>query len=85
MKHLIFLKKRNFKGEKFDLTKFVDYQTGFITEKTQQSQSLKVQELPGLWNGSMANWISVFVEIPLDTFTPVKVLNNLLDKGHNPN
>ncbi len=74
---------RNFKGEKFDLTKFVDYQTGFITEKTQQSQSLKVQELPGLWNGSMANWISVFVEIPLDTFTPVKVLNNLLDKGHN--
>jgi hypothetical protein len=75
---------KNFRGEKFDLTKFVDYQTGFITEKTQQSQSLKVQELPGLWNGSMANWISVFVEIPLDTFTPVKVLNNLLDKGHNP-
>lgn len=75
---------KRFNGEKFDLTKFIDYNTGFITEKTQQSQRLKVQELPGLWNGSMAKWITIFIETPLLTFTPVKVLNDLLDKGHNP-
>lgn len=74
---------KRFNGEKFNLTDFVDYQTGFITEKTQKSQILKAQELPGLWNGSMAKWISIFVETPLETFTPVKIVNNLLDKGHN--
>lgn len=75
---------KNFKGEKFELTDFVDYNTGFITEKSQQAHKIKVQELPGLWNGSMANWISIFVQVPLETFTPVKTINNLLDKGHNP-
>lgn len=75
---------RNFKGEKFELTDFVDYNTGFITEKSQQANKIKVQELPGLWNGSMANWITIFVQVPLETFTPVKTINNLLDKGHNP-
>ncbi len=75
---------KRFNGEKFDLTNFVDYETGFITEKTQKAQILKVQELPGLWNGSMAKWISIFVETPLETFTPVKIVNNLLDSGHCP-
>ena len=75
---------KNFKGEKFELTDFVDYNTGFITEKSQQAHKIKVQELPGLWNGSMANWITIFVQVPLETFTPVKTINNLLDKGHNP-
>lgn len=74
---------KRFNGKKINLTDFVDYQTGFITEKTQKSQILKAQELPGLWNGSMAKWISIFVETPLETFTPVKIVNNLLDKGHN--
>lgn len=75
---------KRFNGDKFDLTNFVDYETGFITEKTQKSQILKVQELPGLWNGSMSKWISIFVETPLETFTPVKIVNNLLDSGHCP-
>jgi hypothetical protein len=75
---------KRFNGDKFDLTNFVDYETGFITEKTQKSQILKVQELPGLWNGSMSKWISIFVETPLETFMPVKIVNNLLDSGHCP-
>ena len=75
---------KSFEGKKFELRNFVDYNMGFITEKSQQSQIIKAQELPGLWNGSMANWISVFVEVPLETFTPVKTVNNLLDKGHCP-
>lgn len=75
---------KGFNGEKFELTDFVDYNTGFITEKSQQSKKIKVQELPGLWNGSMANWITIFVQVPLETFTPVKTINNLLDSGHNP-
>lgn len=75
---------KRFNGDKFDLTNFVDYETGFITEKTQKAQILKVQELPGLWNGSMSKWISIFVETPLETFTPVKIVNNLLDSGHCP-
>ncbi len=76
---------RGFDGKKFDLIDFVDYNTGFITEKSQQAKKIKVQELPGLWNGSMANWITIFVQVPLETFTPVKIVNNLLDNGHNPN
>jgi hypothetical protein len=74
---------KSFDGKKFELKDFVDYNMGFITEKSQQAQKIKAQELPGLWNGSMANWISIFVEVPLETFTPVKTINNLLDKGHN--
>ena len=53
-------------------------------KKSQKSKKIKVQELPGLWNGSMANWITIFVQVPLETFTPVKTINNLLDSGHNP-
>ncbi len=75
---------KNYKGEKFDLLKFRDAETGFITEKSQSGKSLKAQELPGLWNGSMSDWNTLFVEVPLITFNPVKTVNDLLRKEHQP-
>ncbi|NDP27437.1 MAG: DUF4301 family protein [Flavobacterium sp.] len=75
---------RNYKNEKFDLTQFVDHNSGFIVEKTQNGKPLKSYELPGLWNGAMANWITVFVEVPLSTFNPVKTVNDLLKTAHQP-
>ncbi|WP_062056853.1 DUF4301 family protein [Aquimarina longa] len=73
---------RDYKGEKFNLLEFVDPETGFITKKTMNGKVLKALELPGLWNGAMANWISVFVEVPLTTFNPVKTVNDLLKSAH---
>ena len=73
---------KNYKGEKFDLTKFVDPQTGFISQKSQGGRDLKALELPGLWNGSMSDWITIFVEVPIETFNPVKVVNDLLRPQH---
>lgn len=73
---------RNYKGQPFDLLKYRDPQTGFITNKSQGARTLKSQELPGLWNGSMAHWTTVFVEVPLCTFNPVKTVNDLLRKEH---
>lgn len=73
---------RNYKGENFDLTKFVDKTTGFISSKSKDGIIIRAQELPGLWNGAMADWITIFVEVPLETFTPVKVLNDLLREEH---
>ncbi len=73
---------KNYKGEKFDLKKFVDPKTAFITMKTKTGKDLKALELPGLWNGSMANWNTVFVEVPLITFNPVKKVNDLLKAPH---
>lgn len=75
---------KNFQGEKFDLLKYRDEETGFITEKSVGGRSLKAMELPGLWNGSMADWNTVFVEVPLSTFSPVKTVNDLLKKEHQP-
>jgi hypothetical protein len=75
---------KDYKKEKFDLLKFRDPKTGFITEKSQSGKVLKAQELPGLWNGSMANWNTLFVEVPLITFNPVKTVNDLLRKEHQP-
>ncbi|MEZ5082700.1 MAG: DUF4301 family protein [Bacteroidales bacterium] len=75
---------KNFKGEKFDLHKFVDPETGFISVKSKGGKNLKAQELPGLWNGAMANWNTVFVEVPLITFNPVKTVNDLLRDQHQP-
>ncbi len=72
----------NYKGEKFDLTKYTDPSTGFISEKSKSGRKLKAQELPGLWNGAMSNWNTVFVEVPVSTFTPVKVVNDLLRPQH---
>lgn len=73
---------KNYKKEKFELSSFSDPNTGFITEKSQNGKILKAQELPGLWNGSMANWNTIFVEVPLITFNPVKTVNDLLRKEH---
>lgn len=72
------------KGNKFDLNKFVDSSTCFISEKTYNGKPIKVLEHPGLWNGSMADWLTIFVEVPLITFNPVKELNDLLRKEHQP-
>ena len=74
----------NFKGEKFNLTDFVDENSGFIVEKNQNGRPLKSYELPGLWNGAMAKWITVFVEVPIITFNPVKTVNDLLKAPHQP-
>lgn len=73
-----------FKGEKFDLHNFIDYETGFISQKSKDGKDLKALELPGLWNGAMADWITVFVETPLITFNPVKIINDLLRPQHQP-
>ncbi len=75
---------QDYKGKKFDLTKFTDPETGFISEKTYNGRELKALELPGLWNGAMANWITLFVEIPIETFNPVKTVNDLLRPQHQP-
>ena len=73
---------KNYKGEKFDLKKFVDKKAAFISMKTKTGKDLKALELPGLWNGSMANWNTIFVEVPLITFNPVKTVNDLLKAPH---
>ena len=73
---------RDYKNMAFDLTKFVDPNTGFISQKSKNGQSLKAQELPGLWNGAMADWITIFVEVPIETFNPVKSVNDLLKQQH---
>lgn len=73
---------RNYKGEKYNLLKFIDPKTGFISSKTKDGKDLKAMELPGLWNGAMANWNTIFVEVPLSTFNPVKTVNDLLKPAH---
>lgn len=73
---------KDFRGHKFDLLKFRDMRTGFITEKSKNGRDLQAQELPGLWNGAMAGWNTVFVEVPLITFNPVKTVNDLLRDEH---
>lgn len=73
---------RSYKGRAFDLRKYVDPATGFISKKSKGAQTLKSQELPGLWNGAMARWITIFVEVPLATFNPVKTVNDLLRPEH---
>ncbi len=73
---------RNYKREKFNLSHFADPDSGFISEKSHQGQHIKALELPGLWNGAMADWNTVFVEVPLITFNPVKTVNDLLDEVH---
>ena len=73
---------KNYRGEKYDLTQFIDENTGFISVKSKDGKELKALELPGLWNGAMSNWNTLFVEVPIDTFTPVKVVNDLLRPVH---
>jgi hypothetical protein len=73
---------KDYRGNKFDLARFTDPQTGFISIKSKDGKELKALELPGLWNGAMANWNTIFVEVPLITFNPVKTVNDLLRKEH---
>ena len=73
---------KNYKGEKYNLTEFTDPATGFISKKSKDGKDLKAQELPGLWNGAMSNWNTLFVEVPIETFNPVKTVNDLLREQH---
>jgi hypothetical protein len=73
---------KDYQGNSFDLMNYRDNDTGFITEKSMGGKKLKALELPGLWNGSMADWNTVFVEVPADTFNPVKSVNDLLKESH---
>ena len=75
---------KNYKNEKFDLLQFVDQKAGFIVEKSVDGKIVKSYELPGLWNGAMANWLTIFVAVPLITFNPVKTVNDLLKAAHQP-
>ena len=72
----------NYKGEAFNLTDYVDNNTGFVSNKSKDGRELKALELPGLWNGAMADWITIFVEVPIETFNPVKTVNDLLKPMH---
>ena len=73
---------KNYRNERFDLRKYVDPMTGFISHKSKNGRELLAQELPGLWNGSMAHWNTIFVEVPITTFSPVKVVGDLLRPQH---
>ncbi len=73
---------KNYKGEKFNLPAYVDKNTGFISHKSKNGRELKAMELPGLWNGAMSDWNTIFVEVPLVTFNPVKTVNDLLRDVH---
>jgi len=73
---------KNHKGEKYNLMDYRDPDAGFATEKSKDGKTLKAQELPGLWNGSMAFWNTIFVEVPIITFNPVKTVNDLLKDQH---
>lgn len=69
-------------GKAFDLTRFIDKNTGFISHKSKDGRELKALERPGLWNGAMSDWLTAFVEVPLTTFNPVKTVNDLLRPEH---
>jgi hypothetical protein len=73
---------RNFKGEKFNLLDFIDHNSGFIAKKSLHGRDLKALELPGLWNGAMAHWLTIFVDVPVDTFSPVKTVFDLRREEH---
>lgn len=73
---------KNYKDEKFNLKNYIDSDTGFISQKSKNGKELKALELPGLWNGAMSDWNTIFIEVPLSTFNPVKTVNDLLRKEH---
>ena len=72
----------DYKGKHFDLPKYVDPEAGFISSKSFEGRALKALELPGLWNGAMSDWNTLFVEVPIETFNPVKVVLDLLRPAH---
>ncbi|MBP5206043.1 MAG: DUF4301 family protein, partial [Bacteroidales bacterium] len=69
---------KNYNGERFDLLQYVDPETGFISSKSYGDRTLKALELPGLWNGAMSRWNTIFVEVPIETVNPVKTVFDLL-------
>ncbi len=73
---------KDFRGKPFDLTQFIDQNSGFISEKSKDGKPLKALEHPGLWNGAMAYWNTIFVEVPIETFNPVKTILDLLRDNH---
>lgn len=73
---------KDYQGNKFKLKDFIDTQSAFISEKSKDGRTLKAMELPGLWNGAMAYWNTIFVEVPIETFNPVKTVNDLLREMH---
>ena len=73
---------KRYDGTKYDLKQYTDPKTGFISSKSAGGRELRAQELPGLWNGAMANWNTIFVEVPISTFSPVKVVQDLLRPEH---
>ncbi|MCD8211188.1 MAG: DUF4301 family protein [Prevotella sp.] len=73
---------KDYKGGRFNLPAYVDKSTGFISSKSKGGKELKALELPGLWNGAMSDWNTIFVEVPLSTFNPVKTVNDLLRDQH---
>lgn len=80
----LFCAVRNYEGKKYNLLDFTDPKTGFISVKSKDGKEMKAQELPGLWNGSMSDWSTLFVEVPIETFNPVKTVTDLLRKEHQP-
>ena len=73
---------KNYRGKPFNLPEYVDKNTGFISLKSKSGKELKALELPGLWNGAMSDWNTIFVEVPIETFNPVKTVNDLLRREH---
>lgn len=73
---------KDYQGKPFDLPKYVDPKTGFISHKSKDGKELLALELPGLWNGAMSRWNTYFVEVPIATFNPVKTVNDLLREQH---
>jgi len=73
---------KDYEGNKYNLTEYVDKKTAFLSEKSKDGRALKALELPGLWNGAMSNWNTLFVEVPIETFNPVKEVNDLLRSEH---
>ena len=74
----------DWQGRPFDLHRFVDEKAIFISQKSKDGKDLKALEHPGLWNGAMSRWITLFVEVPIITFNPVKTVNDLLRQEHQP-
>jgi len=73
---------RDYRSQKFDLHEYVDKNSYFISQKSEKGKDLRALELPGLWNGSMAFWNTIFVQVPIETFNPVKTVNDLLRPQH---
>ena len=75
---------KDYTGNKFDLTEYLDKDTGFISQKSKNGKPLRAMERPGLWNGAMAFWTTIFVAVPITTFNPVKTVTDLLNPAHQP-